>query len=160
MEFLNTDLEWDDFYWTGSFGGPLFDSIPSDHIRLQVGARDEEEVPPHGLQIRAWEALLEKSRDYSELILSGLFSHYTRIRPKYLQAGGDWAENMPVLAKSDEIAGLIRLRVVDIAWPHDGTVEVGLSFACNWDPEHGAGIVLRGLSIVDVGGADCLYASR
>jgi hypothetical protein len=160
MDFLNTQLDWDDFYWVGSFAGPVFDNIHSGGIQLHVGAKDEEEVSPHNLQIEAWKNLLDIPKEYSELILHGLFEYYTRMRPKYLQAGGDWAKNMPEITSPLEIAGLIKLNIIDIGWPYSGAVELGFSFRCDWDGEHGAGIVIKGHKIVDVGGADCLYCSR
>ncbi|CAB1083839.1 hypothetical protein D1AOALGA4SA_11373 [Olavius algarvensis Delta 1 endosymbiont] len=160
MDFLNIQLDWDDFYWHGDFVGPLFDNIPSKGIQLHVGAKDEEEVPPHSLQVEAWQRLIDTPKEYSEIILHGLFEYYTKMRPKYVQASGEWAKNMPELTASNEIAGLIQLNIVDIGWPYAEAVEVGYSFRCHWDREHGAGIVLKGHKIVDVGGADCLYFSR
>jgi hypothetical protein len=160
MDFLDTHLDWDDFYWYGDFAGPLFDNIPSAGIQLHVGAKDEQEVPPHSLQVDAWKKLLDTPQEYSELILRGLFEYYTRTRPKYVRAGGEWAKNMPELSAADEIARLIQLNIVDLGWPYRGAVEVGFSFRCDWDGEHGAGIVFKGHEIVDVGGADCLYSSR
>lgn len=160
MEFFNTKLGWDDFYWHGNFSGPLFENIPSRGVQLHIGAKDEEEVPPHSLQIEAWKKLLDTPEEYSEIILHGLFKYYTRMRPQYLRAGGEWAKNMPELSAPLEIARLLKLNIVDIGWPYSGAVEVGFSFRCDWDGEHGAGIVLKGHELVDVGGADCLYCSR
>lgn len=157
MDFLNIQLDWDDFYWCGEYTGPLFDEFPSRDIQLHVGAKDEEQVPPHESQVEAWKNLLERPKEYAERIMHGLFEYYVEMRPEYLQAGGEWAKNMPELSAPSQIADLLHLNVVEIEWPYDGVVALGFSFRCRWDIEHGAGIVFKGDEIEDVGGADCLY---
>ena len=160
MRFLDQSIEWDDFYWMGDITSPVFPSIRSSSAQLQVGTKDEEEMPPHDLQIDTWRRLVANPDTYMSQILDGFYEYYLQMRPQYVEAGGDWAKNMPAISSSEEIAPMLRLNAIDIGWPYDGTVILGFSFGCKWDGEHGAGIVFKGGAQIDIGGADCLYCSH
>ena len=157
MNFYNETLEWDEFCWEGTVDGPVLPTIKSTTVDLVVETEDEEEMPPHDLQVETWRSLIEKGTDYSSMILSGFYDYCQLMRPHYLLSGEDCAKNMPEISSATEIRPMLSLNSVNIGWPYDGVVAVGFAFECQWDQEHGAGIVFKNGKQVDVGGVDCLY---
>jgi len=157
VTFAGLTLSWDESYWATVIDD--FDPFGGE-IELHVETRDEEKMKPHALQVDAWNGVLRNRSHYLALIREGLFRFYCDIRPRYEQAGPEWIANMPVLSKKEEIDVLLHLNYISIRWPYDEeTPSIGFSYRCEWDPEHGAGIILKGDAIIDVGGADCLLCS-
>lgn len=67
---------------------------------------------------------------------------------------------MSVLTVKEALDGMLCINYITIRWPYNGdTPAVGFSYSCKWDREHGAGIVIKGDNVLDVGGEDCLYFS-
>ena len=78
------------------------------------------------------------------------------MRPQYAKAGDEWIKNMPEIAATESLAPMITLSSLTVNWPYDGApVQIGISFGCDWDREHGFGVVVEGDKVVDVGSADC-----
>ncbi len=155
QDFDGIALEWEDFYWNGHLGMDYPNFLRETDLQIQT--KDEEEVPPHSLQLDAWKSLLASHEEFKEKILEALFQYYCKMRPRYEQMGREWIENMPVIESKDEIEKMINLNYVDLSWPYDGDeVVIGFSFGCNWDREHGAGVAFKQGEVTDVGGADCI----
>jgi len=51
--------------------------------------------------------------------------------------------------------GLVAIHVLGVA--KGGVAYVGLELGCDWDEEHGAGLMLHKARIVKVGGADTSF---
>ena len=150
-------LEWDEFHWSGHV--PELGSLGKE-IELHIETKDEERVAPHPLQVDAWKRIVSQSAHYAELVRSGLFKHYCAIRPQYEKAGPDWIVSMPIITNKEEIDGMLSINYIRICWPYDEkTPAVGFSYGCQWDREHGAGIIIKGDEIINAGAADCLYSS-
>ena len=156
-KFDSLPLDWDDFYWRSHVQGLAPIGI---EFELHIETEDEEEVEPHSLQLSVWKKIKKEPEKFEEIILKGLFDYYCKVRPRYEQAGPEWIANMPKIEKKEEISPMVRLNYIQIAWPYDGKEpQVGFSYGCDWDREHGAVIVIKENKIVDVGGADCLHCS-
>jgi len=149
------DLDWDDFQWVGQ----VEDLSPLGmEFEIHVETKDGEPVLPHPRQVKIWQEVERDRAEYENLIRSALFGYYVKMRPQYERAGPGWVANMPVIRHQDEIAEMILLNYLLIRWPYDEMdPAIGFSYACQWDQEHGAGVVIKDLRVVDVGGADCLY---
>lgn len=117
-------------------------------------------MPPHALQIDVWRRIVSDTNFYAEIVHSGLFKYYCGIRPQYERSGPEWIANMPVITRTKDIESMLYINSIMIRWPYDGTPpSVGFSFGCQWDREHGAGIILKADAVIDVGGANCLYCT-
>lgn len=78
------------------------------------------------------------------------------MRPQYAKAGPEWIENMPEITEPAQLIEMICLSSLTITWPYDDSpVRIGVQFSCDWDREHGFGVVVENDKVVDVGGADC-----
>ncbi|NOV32197.1 hypothetical protein [Methylomonas sp. ZR1] len=61
------------------------------------------------------------------------------------------------LSLAEEVGRLIRLVKIYIDLEADCPSNIGLSFDCYWDPEHGLGIKLRNLNECEIGGILLFY---
>ena len=156
-EFDSLTLNWDEFYWRSH----VTDLKPiGSEFELHIETKDEEEVEPNPLQLHVWDKINSETEIFQNLILKGMFDYYCGARPKFEKLGPEWVTNMPRITRQEEISSMLRLNYIQIAWPYDGKdPKVGFSFGCQWDREHGAGIIIKENQIVDVGGADCLHCS-
>lgn len=151
-----TPLSWDDFRWCGTLDVPLMGHASNPDVELGVNTKDEEQIEPCVEQVAAWRRFVESDDRIFRAILEAGFSYYTRMRPQYAMAGAEWIKNMPEITDPESLSPMIRLSSLTVTWPYDGNpVQVGVSFACDWDSEHGFGVVVEGDKVVDVGSADC-----
>ncbi|MCG8599279.1 MAG: hypothetical protein MI807_03970 [Verrucomicrobiales bacterium] len=149
-------LSWDDFRWCGDLDIPMMGHASNSGVELGVNTKDEEHIEPCDEQVSAWRRFVESGDLIYRAILDAGFSYYTRMRLQYAKAGGDWIKNMPEIADANTLAPMITLSSLTITWPYDDApVQIGVSFGCDWDREHGFGVVVEGDKVVDVGSADC-----
>ena len=149
-------LRWDDFRWCGDLDIPLMGHASNPDVELGVNTKDEEQMEPCDEQVSAWRRFVEGNDQIYRAVLDAGFSYYTRMRPQYAKAGDEWIKNMPEIAATESLAPMITLSSLTVNWPYDGApVQIGISFGCDWDREHGFGVVVEGDKVVDVGSADC-----
>jgi len=147
--FRGIELSWDDYYWLG-------ESCQPSEIEIHINSKDEQPQSPHNLQIHAWDEFLNNYDSILSSILNEILKYYIRMRPRYLEAGSEWVENMPEINNTKEIEKIITLNYITINWPYDEMrVQIGLSYSCTWEREHGLGVVLENNIVKEVGGADC-----
>ena len=149
-------LSWDGDCWLGDINVAVFPQRSFEGRELQLSSEDGEPRTPHDSQVAAWLELVDKGPTLFPALLRAVFDYYLRMRPQYERAGGEWIENMPVLAGEDQLREMIRPGSVVIGWPSGSEpVSIGMSFECDWEQEHGLGVVFQDMKVVDVGGADC-----
>ena len=157
IAFDSLILNWDDFYWLGHIQNI---GMLGREVAVHIDTKDEEKMAPHPSQIDVWKRIVSKDAHYAEIIRNGLFQYYCRIRPQYERAGPEWIANMPIITRKEEIDEFLNLNYIQVFWPYDSKEpKIGFSYACTWDREHGAGIVIKGDEIVDAGSADCLFST-
>jgi hypothetical protein len=87
-------------------------------------------------------------------LLSRLYKEYDEIQNIYGDFKGTEYEPHDIKFK-EEFSSLIQLVSIGILLPNkDGICNVGYSFACKWDPEHGVGFMTSLEEIIAFGGAD------
>ena len=158
ITFSGIQMEWDEFSWRGILDIPLFGEIrpADDGVEISVGTRDEEQIEPCKEQIDAWSSFVENQEAICKKTLVRVLSYYIEMRPQYESMGPEFVEYMPVLTEAQPLAGMIRLSGISIRWPYENeTVRIGVVFGCDWEMEHGLGLVYQLNDIVDIGMADC-----
>jgi hypothetical protein len=149
-------LSWDEFQWCGDLDIPLMGQTTNPGVELGVNTKDEEQIPPCEEQVAAWRRFVERDAHIYSAILEAGFSFYTKMRPQYAKAGEAWIKNMPEITDPSQLKSMIRLSSLTVTWPYDGNpIQIGVSFGCDWDPEHGFGVVVEGDKVVNAGSADC-----
>jgi hypothetical protein len=68
------------------------------------------------------------------------------------------SEQMPPLRQPDELKQLIGLSIVHVLeTPKDGLTCVGFEMGCDWDPEHGLGVLTHDGKVTAIGSADAAF---
>lgn len=111
-----------------------------------------------GLVSANW--VLSHEEEVSVALLRQLVPEYSRLRARWAARyrGDNFDAIMPAVSAADDFKILMGLSVVYVHPPlRDGVGCAGFLFGCIWDPEHGAGVLMRGTSLVGFGGADVAF---
>lgn len=151
--FEDIAVDWEDYYWLGIIRSTVFDELPLDEVQIQINT-DGTSKAIHLNQIKEWKGFIADPMN-SVKILKSIFHYYNKIRPQYEKAGPEWIKNMPIIKTENEIKKMIRMNSITISDPTENQIEIGFNFSCDWDREHGLGVVFSKTKVIEVGGADC-----
>ena len=154
----------------GSYGARS-SSKPSDGaVLLNVAylGDAEETTRPAPAQIAAYEFLKKNQSKLAAKVLAAIFKAYPKLRKEHNQFltfdDGEpipGAVAMPPLKSASELKKLIGLGTVHILnIAKGGHAYVGFEFGCEWDQEHGFGVMTHKLRIVEVGQGDSSFDER
>lgn len=107
-------------------------------------------------------------REHGLTILASIFAQYPQFREDYLDAFDEEDEEfpeiaagVPVLDRPDQLAGLMGLgNVFLLTETRDGIGYVGFEFGCEWESEHGLGVLTHRARIIDIGQAPTAFDGR
>ena len=136
----------------GSFGGSM-DTTPSDGsftVYVPPHSPKQDRIPSEA-QARAYRFQMEHAPQTVNTILNALPSHYTKQRQDYMLS----PREMPDVTNPEDFRRLIGLHAMTIhPFLKDGMSYVGLFFVCEWDTEHGLGVMMHGSQIIEMGDHD------
>lgn len=169
-------LQWDDGDWEAEVVLPEWSGFqtrrgwycgvsspdPSDgSARLRVIRPPGESPTPSAEQAAAYQHLLDHGSSVRDAILTAVFAEYPTFREEYLDCFdeededfADIAAGVPELKRADELRslmGLGNLFILDVS--RDGLAYVGFEFGCEWESEHGLGVMTHGTRVIDIGQA-------
>ena len=107
-------------------------------------------------QVAAFEYVKEQEEELTNAVLAAIFKEYPKLRREYGASSDE--ERLPEIKRPEELKKLIQpgsLHILDVA--RGGSAYVGFDFECNWDEEHGLGVMTHGLRIVKIGIADASF---
>jgi len=113
----------------------------------------EPETPPNEVQLTHVEWLMANQQGLLDGILETALRMYKGARLDMFEEDED-DEDLPILRTPAEVMPLIRPAMIylnsldGVALPY-----VGVDLNCDWDQEHGLGMMFHGLELVDVSGA-------
>ena len=95
--------------------------------------------------------LLSHQNEAKEAVLSGIMQHIETMRSEY----GIEDEELNEIQSVGQLRDVVDPSFVRV-YPHfrAGLPYIGFELECNWDPEHGCGILINGLDVVDAGVSD------
>jgi len=155
MEFDGHPLHWEGSHWQFEAEEWPWGELRNSRHDVSVCSENHKRTPPCQKQEETWRHLLSNQDRIYQIVLKAVFNYYRKIRPQYAAAGPEWIENMPVLTEPSQLNPKIGLTFIQIDWPVRRTVKIGLMFRCDWDSEHGLGLVLKRDKVIDIGGEDC-----
>ena len=126
------------------------------HRAAAAAGGDRPETPPTPQQGEAYRFLLDHEAAIHERVVQDVFEYYNDVIPQYLEHG--FVDLPASLASPDELQGLIGIasvHVLDAAM--DGMCFVGFEFGCEWDGEHGLGVMTWNGDVLEVGGAETAF---
>src|SRR5262245_23169299 len=164
-------LMWDKIRWSGEvpaallpswggFGGSL------DSYWLAVNAEDR--APPTAQQAAAFRHLLDNEAAVTAAVARALLGYYPEARAECIDGyDGDSAciaeveailpEVITDVAGLRPLVGLCGVHVLSVS--RGGAAYVGFELGCEWDTEHGAGVLTHLGRVVDIGQADSSFAA-
>jgi hypothetical protein len=167
-------LRWDEYQWTAEIALPAWKGYQSrlgpynaansskksrGQARLQVLTENEAQVEPTKAQWRAWRYLIENQEAIRDAMLPKILKEYKR----FVLEMTSWLSDpgIPELARKQlpkPISGaqeLPKLMGLSSVYIHPsakaGVAYVGFGFGCEWEEEHGLGVITHRLRVLEVG---------
>ncbi len=164
------DFAWDDSVWTatdtlpswagfqsrgGAYGARDRAEPSRGRVKVRISTPLDTPVLPHASQVAAYRWLKEHEADVARAVRDAAFAYYPGARAEWLRDYPDEAAALPVLADPADLAKVMGLHDVHvIATAKDGFAYIGFEFGCDWDDEHGFGVMTHKDRVVAVGLAD------
>ena len=168
---LNPIFQWNEYFWesqinipdwagfqerNGPYGAISSNEPSNGDIKLVFApeGRDDAELNSDEMQLINW--FISNQKQVLDSIVTTLFSSYPSLKDTYIEeCGEEMAEFFPEIKSSNEIKKVIGIVTIFIHQvSKDNTPFIGVEIGCNWDEEHGLGLLLHGNKIVEAGGAD------
>ena len=142
--------------WTGF---AVDEDTPSDEtqavdLTFAPEGRDEQPLTEKELALVGW--VVDHEEQVLEAALQGLYEYYPKAKEQLTGFLDDETldELYPAISSKYELKGLLYIPSIHI---HpifkDGVPFIGVEFECEWDVEHGVGIVMHGTTVHEVGEA-------
>jgi hypothetical protein len=152
-------------FWEGAADcsgpyGSLASTAPSDGIAglLVFGPERPSEELPTTAQAKAFRFLMENEQAIGRAIQERFCSYYDELREGIALDGHDPEQYLPRLKWDGEIRQSIGIACCYVLHEsREGMSFVGFLFGCEWDEEHGLGVLTHGLNLLDIGGADIAF---
>lgn len=139
----------------GAYGAKDSPGKSNGSVRVTINpAAEAKELTPTEAHCGAMRFQIEQGEKVVESVLAALLPYYQKSRSEW----GLGDEAMPPVQSPEEFRRLIGLSQVHVL-SHcvDGLAPIGLEFGCDWDDEHGLGIVVHRARVVDIGQADTAF---
>lgn len=144
---------WEGFQSRGFASRTVLSSQQSDgsvEIILTLDRRDDDLLTSNDLASVDW--LIENQSVQAKAALKGLIEDYTDL----IWDIEDLSIGLPETVEKPEDfhsrIGLCQVHIHNLL--NEGIPYIGYEFGCDWDEEHGLGILMHGERVVSIGGAD------
>jgi hypothetical protein len=131
-------------------------------VQLSVSSPDAD-IPdaPSEAQIKAFNYVRENDQAMRDKVLEAIFDVYPKWRESYKEfLAEELEERMPALHSPSDLKTLIGISTVHVlSAEKDGLAYVGFEFGCEWEEEHGLGVMSHGNRIIDVGSAEEAFSA-
>lgn len=144
----------------GPYGARHDTTVSDGTVRIGLapdGRRDGPVTPDERAYFR-W--LLENHAEQASALVSALFAALPTLRSDYISA---WMlpeddQSFPMIERMEDlriVIGLHDVHIHDLA--KDEIPFVGYEFGCDWEEEHGLGVLMHGNQVLEIGHADCSF---
>jgi hypothetical protein len=130
---------------------------PSDGtvtVRVELPKRD---APPSPEQSAAFQFLKDNDERIAASVLEAIWEYYGSLPERYRFDKRQTAKHMRALRHDGfrNLIGLGTVHILNVA--KGGFAYIGFEFGCEWDGEHGMGVMTHKERAVDIGGADTSF---
>jgi hypothetical protein len=148
------DFLWDEYFWRTSIV-VSDDRLAGGPVPLVFAPEGRGEGPITADELGLLRIAADSLDATVALAAAALYVQYAVLQLAYDYDDQDKASFMPDLSSAEEIYDFINVVGVNVhPVSRDGMPYVGIEFDTRWDPEHGAGVLINGKRVVEVGGAD------
>ncbi|WP_323772036.1 DUF6985 domain-containing protein [Antarctobacter sp.] len=149
------------FFWQSKINLPAWSEFTGARPTVLTFApegRDNAPLSAEELALVQW--VSDNYAMQTPIILAAIFEAYPKFRRQFFE-DHDIEENEEDLPLVTSAEGLARVMVLtDVFVPQiskDSVPYVGYQFSCEWDKEHGLGVLMHGSRLVEIGGADTAF---
>ena len=131
-------------------------------LTLYPEGNEEERRPPAPQQVRAYHWLLAHESEVLAATLAAIQANWDELGLIYSYDDGHEARHsFPArLRAPEELCGLLALHTVDVSREQQDVMShIGLAFSCEWDSEHGLGVLLHHGQVRGIGSSDLASGS-
>ena len=175
---MDEDLKfvWNDYYWETEVNLPAFSgfqerkgpygALSSDSpstgdvsIAFSAEARDDSPINEEEKKLINW--FLDNNSTVISVVKDILFRAYPEIKNGYIEEFGEEVADLfpPVTEVEDikSVLGIVNIHIHTIA--KDNIPVIGLEIGCDWEEEHGIGMLFWKDRILDFGQADTAFVN-
>jgi hypothetical protein len=173
----DVNVKWDGHFWAGETLLPAWAGFqerlgayadrsaagPSDGtVQLSVRSptdKDNTTSPPSREQELAFCFLRDNGDLLRDRVTRAIFDEYPTMRESFADFfGEDLQAQMPELRDPVDLKRLIGLSTIHISdVAKDGMAYVGFEFGCNWEDEHGLGVMTHKDRTIEVGDSETAF---
>ena len=136
----------------GAYGARDSRAPSRGRVAVSMKTRFDRLAAPHPSQIAAYRWLKDHEAEVASALREAAFAYYPGARAEWLQFYPDEASSLPVLTAPADLARVMGLHDVHVlATAKDGIAYIGFEFGCNWDDEHGFGVMTHKDRVIAVG---------
>ena len=144
----------------GPYGSKDGAGVSDGTVRIGLapdGRRDGPVTPDEQAYLR-W--FMENHAEQASALVSALFAALPTLRSDYISA---WMlpeddQSFPMIESMEDLRNVIGLHDVHIhGLAKDGIPFVGYEFGCDWEEEHGLGVLMLGKQVLEIGHADSSF---
>ena len=167
------EFAWDGYFWVTSAklaawagyqirNGPY--GVVSEHgvsdgtVRIVFAPEGRGDAPLAKNEINLVRWLIENQAAVHDAMLECLFQQYPTIREKFLDYCVDEdvaAHCLPEVFSPEGLKAIIGIASIHVHQiERSGQPYIGVELGCEWDAEHGVGVLLHGATPLEIGGAD------
>lgn len=113
---------------------------------------------PKNYHQKAYEYLLENQDEIKNEILNALLEKYPTLQETYDYEPDEKKEIMPDIHTVNDfkkLIGLSQLHFMNVT--KDAVGYIGFEFGCEWDDEHGLGVMTHKNRVIEIGGSDTSF---
>lgn len=151
---LADDFRWDEYFWKADVVVED-ERLASDPVPMVFAPEGRGDEPLTADELELLRVAAITLDVVIALAVAAIYGQYASLQLEYDYDDDDRAAYMPDISSAEEIYDLINVVGVNVHQvSRDGLPYIGIEFATRWDPEHGAGVLINGERVVEVGGAD------
>ncbi|WP_407492380.1 DUF6985 domain-containing protein [Pseudooceanicola sp. MF1-13] len=129
----------------------------ADTVPITFAPEGRNDSPLSDAEIGLIQTAINDHATQVPVLLGAVLAAYPQFQQHFQDDYGP-EETLPDIATRNELSSVIALREVFVHQLQTGGAPyIGFRFHCEWDPEHGLGVLMHGLRVVDMGGADTAF---
>jgi hypothetical protein len=145
-----------EFAWEGTITLPSWGEALLNVAVVDSELDDAAEPPaPDAAQIAAMQHLRDNEATVASAVLQAVFERYPEEKEAYEDEMDDTLPEITEPSGLLSLMGLSNVHVLSVA--KDDVAYIGFEFECEWEEEHGAGVMTHLGRIVEVGHADSAF---
>ena len=149
------------YYWQADVALPAWsDFTAGNTTSLTFAPEGKDEGPMRADEIALTTWVRDNHEMQKHLLLNAVLEAYPEFRHQFFEDYNikENQDDLPMVTSADGLSKVIALEEIFVHQiSKDGLPYVGYQFSCDWDEEHGLGVLMHHKRVIEIGGADCAF---